>query len=81
MSVFTEPTSSSSTVTERVRAVLALDYVAVSVAQRHPIVDTHAARVDFGRRAGGDAEATEACVLVSSPVSVMSPRLRLSESS
>lgn len=43
--------------------------------------NTHAARVDFGRRAGGDAEATEACVLVSSPVSVMSPRLRLSDSS
>ena len=65
--------------TERVRALLALDHIAVSAAQRQPMVNTHAARVDFGRRVGGDAEATEACVLVSSPVSLMSPRLRLSE--
>ena len=41
------------------------------------MANTHAARVDFGRRAGGDAETTEAWVLVSSSVSVMSPRLRL----
>ena len=68
----------TSTETERVRAPVALDYPAVSLAAKaSSAANTHAARVDFGRRAGGDAETTEASVFVSSSVSVISPRLRL----
>lgn len=73
-----ESTSVTPTETERVPALLALGCLAVSlVAKVGSMANTHAARVDFGRRAGGDAETTEAWVLVSSSVSVMSPRLRL----
>ena len=73
--------TSTSTSTERVGALLALEHSAVSLAAKGSSrVNTHAARVDFGRRPGGDAETTETCVLVSSSVSPMSLRLRLLES-